>query len=159
LKKFAAVGSTPQTAPPAGFEGDCALHKAPAECPSRKKCKNSRRQPLQIDRGGRQICLDFHVGEAAPDGACKSVPCLGFAVKALRAPAMTLIEPKVLCGPALTTAASAEQSGIMIADDNSFIDASFGQAIGLERTSRTRSTRTSTWSLGTSCRSDPVMNS
>jgi hypothetical protein len=93
---------------------------------SRKKCKNSRRQPLQIDRGGRQISLDFHVGEAAPDAARKSVPCLGLAVKALRAPAMTLIEPKVFCGPALTAAASAERSGIMIANDNSFIDASFG---------------------------------
>ena len=31
---------------------------------------------------------------------------------------MTLIEPKVFCGPALTTAAGAEQSGIMIADDD-----------------------------------------
>jgi hypothetical protein len=51
--------------------------------PSSKKCKNSGREPLQIDSGGRQISLDFHVGEAAPDGARKSAPCLGLAVKAL----------------------------------------------------------------------------
>ena len=86
------------------------------------KSANSSRQSLQIDRGGRQVSLDFHVAEASPDGARKSVPCLGLTVKALRAPAMTLIDPEVFCGPALTTAASAEQSGIMIADNNSFID-------------------------------------
>jgi len=50
--------------------------------PSRKKCKEGCRQPLEIDRGGCQISLDFRVGEAAPDGARKSVPCLGLAVKA-----------------------------------------------------------------------------
>jgi hypothetical protein len=51
--------------------------------PSRKKCKKGCRQPLEIERGGCQISLDFRVGEAAPDGARKSVPCLGLAVKAL----------------------------------------------------------------------------
>jgi hypothetical protein len=43
-------------------------------------------------------------------------------MKALRAPPMPSIEPLVFCGPAITTAASAEQSGIMIADDNRLID-------------------------------------
>ena len=35
---------------------------------------------------------------------------------------MTLIKAEVFCGPALTTAASAEQSGTMVADDNSLIE-------------------------------------
>ena len=56
---------------------------------------------------GRQISLDFHVGEAAPDGARKSVPCLGLAVEALRAPAMPSIEALIFYRPALTPAARA----------------------------------------------------
>ena len=37
--------------------------------PAQKKRKNSGRQPLEVDGSRRQIGLDLHVGEAAPDGA------------------------------------------------------------------------------------------
>ena len=51
--------------------------------PARKNRKKSGRQPHEVDGSRRQIGLDFHVGEAAPDGAGKPMPRLGFAMKAL----------------------------------------------------------------------------
>ena len=39
-------------------------------------------EPLQVDCYGRQVGLDLHVGETAPNGACEAVPRLRFAVKA-----------------------------------------------------------------------------
>jgi hypothetical protein len=131
LNKFTAVGSKParvRVSPERHrrfvFEDGCACIRLRRVIHRAKNARTGGRQPLQIDRGGRQISLDFHISETAPDGARQSVPCLGLAAKAFRAPAMTLIEPKVFCGPALTTAAGAEQSGIMIADDDRLIDSS-----------------------------------
>ena len=53
-------------------------------------------EPLQVHGCARYVGLDLHVGEAAPDAACQAVPGLGFAVMALRAPAMALVEAPVL---------------------------------------------------------------
>ena len=51
--------------------------------PAQKKRKESSRQPLKIDGRGRQIGLDFHVGEAASYSTCEAMPRLGLAVEAL----------------------------------------------------------------------------
>lgn len=50
--------------------------------PAQNKRKEGGRQPLEVDGGRRQVGLDFHVGEAAPDGAREPVPGLGLAVEA-----------------------------------------------------------------------------
>jgi hypothetical protein len=50
---------------------------------AQNKRKESGRQPFEVDCSGGQISLDFHVGEAAPDGAREPMPGLGFAMKAL----------------------------------------------------------------------------
>jgi len=39
-------------------------------------------EPLEVDGGLGQESLDAHVVEAAPNGACKTVPGLGLAVDA-----------------------------------------------------------------------------
>ena len=83
---------------------------APGNKPARKKRKKSGRQPLEVDGSRRQIGLDLHVGEAAPDGAREPVPSLGFAMKALLSPAVTLVEPPILFGPSFGTATSPQQS-------------------------------------------------
>jgi hypothetical protein len=51
----------------------CAIWRPPNRLqgdPAQKKRKESGRQPLKIDGSGRQIGLDFHVGEAASYGTC-----------------------------------------------------------------------------------------
>jgi hypothetical protein len=57
--------------------------RTPVDDPAPKKRNSSTRQSLKIDGGGRQVGLDFHVGEAASDGAREPMPCLGLAMKAL----------------------------------------------------------------------------
>ena len=37
--------------------------------PAQNKRQEGGHQPLEVDGGRRQVGLDFHVGEAAPDGA------------------------------------------------------------------------------------------
>ena len=48
--------------------------------------KKSGGKPLEIDRRGREVGLDLHVVEAAPDRASEPVPGLRLAVEALGAP-------------------------------------------------------------------------
>ena len=57
-------------------------------------------QPLQVHDGGDEVGLDAHVGEAAPDGARQSVPCLGLAVDAFDAHAVAAVEPTLALTPA-----------------------------------------------------------
>jgi hypothetical protein len=47
---------------------------------------------------------------------------------------MALIESSIFIGPAVTTATGAEQSGIIITDDNGLIDPPLRQTIAPERT-------------------------
>jgi hypothetical protein len=58
-------------------------------------------------------------------------------MKALRAPAMTLIEPPLFYAPSLATASGTQQGRIVINDNNGFIDPPLRQAIALERTACT----------------------
>ena len=55
-------------------------------------------------------------------------------MKALRAPTVTLIQPLIFRGPAVTSAARAEQGGIMIADNNGLFDPTLLKTITPERT-------------------------
>ena len=50
-------------------------------------------EPLEVNRGGGEECLDAHVIETAPDGTRKTMPGFGFAMDAFDPPAVTLIEP------------------------------------------------------------------
>jgi hypothetical protein len=52
------------------------------------------------------------------------MPSLGLAMEALRSPAMALIEPSVFLGPTVTTATGPEQGGIIMTDDDGFINPS-----------------------------------
>ena len=56
-----------------------------------KNGKKSGGEPLEIDRGGREVGLDLHVVEAASDRAPEPVPSLRLAVVALGAPEVTSI--------------------------------------------------------------------
>jgi len=97
---------------------------APADDPAQNKRKESGSQPLEVDGGRCQVGLDLHIGEATADGAREPVPGLGFAVEAFRTPAMALVEPSILCAPLLATAAGAEQSGIIVTDNDCLVDPS-----------------------------------
>ena len=92
--------------------------------PAQKKRKKSGRQPLKVDGRRRQIGLDLHVGEAAPNGAREPVPSLGLTVEAFGAPAVTSVEPPILFGPSFATTTSPQQSRIVIAEHDRFVDAS-----------------------------------
>jgi hypothetical protein len=86
--------------------------------------ENGGREPLEVDRR-RQVGLDPHVREAAPDGACKAVPGLRLAVIALRPPAMALVEPAVLVGPPVASTAGAQQRRVVVADHDRLVRAPF----------------------------------
>ena len=94
-------------------------------------------EPLEIDYRHRQVGLDFHVVEAAPDGAAQPVTGLCLAMEALRPPAMTLVEAPIVLAPVCASATSAEQCRrIVIADHHHLVDAPLGQTVALERTAR-----------------------
>jgi len=86
---------------------------------NRKECC---REPLEINCCGGEVCLDFHVGQPAPNCACEPVPSLGLAVEALRSPAVPLIELPIIFGPAFTPAAGAEQGRIVVTNDHGLVD-------------------------------------
>ena len=86
------------------------------------KRKESGCQPLEVYGGCRQVGLDLHVGEAATYSARKSMPCFGLAVEAFRTPTMALIEPSILFAPSLAAAAGAEQSRVVVANNNCLVD-------------------------------------
>ena len=80
---------------------------------------------VDFDGSRRQIGLDLHVGEAAPDGAREPVPSLCFTVEAFGAPAVTPVEPPILFSPSFATATSPQQSRIVMAEHDRFVNASF----------------------------------
>ena len=49
--------------------------------------KMGSREPLEIERRGRQVGLELHVVQTAPHSALLPVPSLSLAVEALRTPA------------------------------------------------------------------------
>ncbi|MGY4183079.1 hypothetical protein ACVIHH_008370 [Bradyrhizobium sp. USDA 4518] len=100
-----------------------------------KKMRNkSGCQPLEVDSGRRQVGLDLHVRETTPYGARQPMPGLGFAVEALRTPAMALIEPTILPAPSFATAPGAEQCRIIVTHNNCLINSPLGQTVTFERT-------------------------
>ena len=60
-------------------------------------------------------------GETAPDGARQAVPRLRLAVEALRAPAVALVKPPILRGPALSAPPGSKQRRIVVADDDRLV--------------------------------------
>ncbi len=85
-------------------------------------------EPLEVDRRRREVGLDLHVREAAPDGAGEAVPGLRLAVVALRSPAMTLVEPAVLVGPPLAPSPGAQERRVVVADHDGLVHAPLGEA-------------------------------
>ena len=96
----------------------------------------SGREPLQVDRGGRQVGLDLHVSEAAPHGAAQPVLRLRFSVEALRPPEMAPVQLPVLFAPSKRPPTAAQQRRIVVADDRRPAPALLGQAVALERAAR-----------------------
>ena len=93
-------------------------------------------QPLEIDRRGREVGLDLHVVEAAPDRAPEPVPGLRLAVEALGAPEMASIEPPIVLAPSHVPATSAKQRRIIVRDHHLFVDACARQTVAPERAPR-----------------------
>src|SRR5215207_6326926 len=56
------------------------------------KRKKGDGEPLEIDGGGGQVGLDFHIGQASPYSACQSMPCLGFAVEPFGTPPVASVK-------------------------------------------------------------------
>ena len=73
-----------------------------------------RKEP--IDEG--EESLDAHVLEPTPDYAGETVPCLCFAMVAFRSPAIGLVKPPVLVRQPLAPPPSAQERGIVVANDN-----------------------------------------
>src|SRR6056297_364083 len=86
------------------------------------------REPLEVDRGRREECLDTHVLEPAPNSAGEAMPALGLAVIALGPPAVTLVEAVVFGAPAFAPAPGAQQGRIIIAQHDGLVLAAFRQA-------------------------------
>ena len=78
-------------------------------------------KPLEIDRRGRQVGLDFHVVETAPDSAPEPVPGLGLAVEALGAPEVALIQPLIVLAPPCTPTPGPEQRRVVMRDDDDLL--------------------------------------
>ena len=58
-------------------------------------------QPLEVDRCGREVGLDLHIGQVAADSPSEPMPGLGLAMEALRAPAVAAIETPIFLRPPL----------------------------------------------------------
>ena len=67
--------------------------------------------------------------EAAADGAREAVPALCLAVKALRAPAVTLVEPLILHGPTLTAPPGSKERRVIITEYDDLVCPSFREAV------------------------------
>src|SRR6188768_2140353 len=50
---------------------------------------------------------------------------------------MALVEPSIICAPSLATPASAQQGGIIVADNDCLVNSSLRKTVAFERTSST----------------------
>lgn len=93
-------------------------------------------ESLEVHRCRGEEGLDTHVLQSAPHGARQSVPGLRFAVEALRAPAVALIEALILGRPALASTAGPQKRRMLVADHDRLVETSLRQAQRRHRTTR-----------------------
>ncbi len=85
-------------------------------------------EPLEVNCGCRQVSLDLHVGQAAPDGTREPMPGFGLAVNALHLPSVALIERIIAIRPVLAPAPCSQQGGVVIAKNHGLVRAPAAQA-------------------------------
>ena len=99
--------------------------------------KKSGGEPLEVDYSRRQVRLDLHIVETAPDSTAEPVPSLCLTVEAFRAPEVTMIHLPIVSAPSCAATPGPEQSRIIIGDHHGLVSPRLRQAGVPERTLRT----------------------